>query len=178
MSTQPVIDAIVHCRAVIDEWPEAANCWEMAWREVDTRYAFIDPVLRGLGWNISDPKECVPELRRGSGWLDYGLFDRNGRAIILEGGAPIIAVEAKSLWGHWHHSLEEHEGQLEYYIAAEPPMECGLAVLTNRGDWQLYDIRKGGQFADKLVATVDITAGSVAGGAQVLHEWLSRERWW
>lgn len=93
MSIQSVVDAIEHCRAVIDEWPECASVWELGWREVDTRYAFIDPVLRGLGWNVNDPKECVPECRRGSGWLDYALFDRNGRSIILEGGAPTIAAE-------------------------------------------------------------------------------------
>lgn len=177
MSIKSLVKAIEHCRAVIEEWPEAAQDYAMGFREVDTRYAFIDPIIRGSGWNISDPKECVAELWRGSGRLDYTLFDRNGRATILKGGAPIIAVEAKSLWGRGPFSDDQIE-QLEYYVMVSPAMEQGLGVLTNGADWWVYDITKPDVFADKRVAAVDITEGDLEDAARELHKWLDRERWW
>lgn len=178
MSVEAVAKAIDHCRAVIAEWPECMSEFSMGWREVDTRYAFIDPVLTALGWNVSDPKQVVAEWRRGEGWLDYALFATDGRATILEGGAPIIAVEAKSLWGHWHGSLAEHESQLEYYVTASPAMQQGLGVLTNGAEWHIYDVAKPGEFAEKLVAKVDITEEGSEDVARELYQWLSKERWW
>ena len=35
-----------------------ANNWETS-----TRYIIIDPILRALGWDLSDPKQCVVEFR-------------------------------------------------------------------------------------------------------------------
>lgn len=32
------------------------------WREGHTRYGVIDPIIRALGWNTADPKECHPDL--------------------------------------------------------------------------------------------------------------------
>ena len=142
MSVESVVKALTRCREVIAEWPECIGEWSMAWREVDTRYVFIDPVLSVLGWDVSDPNRVVAEWRRGEGWLDYALFGQDSRDKILEGDAPCIAVEAKSLWGHWHGSLVEHESQLEYYVTASPPMREGLGVLTDGAEWRIYDVRR------------------------------------
>ena len=177
MSVESVAEAIVHCRAVISEWPECMSEWSQGWREIDTRYAFIDPVLTALGWNVSDPKRVVAEWRRGEGWLDYALFAPGSRATILESGAPCIAVEAKSLWGHERSSLAEHESQLQYYVTASPAMQQGLGVLTNGAEWRIYDVAMPGEFADKLVVAVDITVGNVEDAARTLKEWLATDRW-
>ncbi len=177
MSVEAVAKAIDHCRTVIAEWPECMSEFSMGWREVDTRYAFIDPVLTALGWNVSDPKQVVAEWRRGEGWLDYALFAPDGRATIRESGAPCIAVEAKSLWGYGRDLLQEHESQLECYVTAQPRMNRGLAVLTNGAEWRIYDVAKSGEFARKRVAVVDITAGNVEDAARTLNEWLSTDRW-
>ena len=178
MSVEAVAKAIGHCRAVIAEWPECMSEFSMGWREVDTRYAFIDPIINALGWKVCDPKQVVAECKRGEGWLDYAFFDRNGRATILGGEAPIIAVEAKSLWGYGRNLLQEHESQLEYYITACPPMKKGLGVLTNGAEWHIYDVANPGEFAEKLVAKVDITEGGSEDAARELYQWLSKERWW
>ena len=178
MSVQSVTEAIEHCRAVIGEWPECMSEWSLAWREVDTRYAFIDPIINALGWKVCDPKQVVAECKRGEGWLDYAFFDHNGKATILKGEAPVIAVEAKSLWGHWHGSLAEHESQLEYYVTASPAMQQGLGLLTNGAEWHIYDVAKRGAFAEKLVAKVDITEGGSEDAARELYQWLSKDRWW
>ena len=70
MSIKEVEDAILTIRAVVQEWDEA--CLKF-WREDHTRYGIIDPIIRALGWKVSDPKECHPEytaslLKGGAGW--------------------------------------------------------------------------------------------------------------
>ncbi len=152
MTVQSIADAIEHCRAVFNEWPEFTGWPALGWREVDTRYAFIDPLLRGLGWNIDDPKECFAEYPRGAGYLDYACFARNSKPTILEIGAPLIAIEAKSLWFRGSYS-EEHESQLEYYVTVSPAMQRGLGVLTNGAEWWVYDIAKPGEFGANVLPT-------------------------
>ena len=56
--------------------------------ETRTRYALIDPLLRELGWDTSDPSDVVPEYRPGSKRADYAL---------MSAGSPAIMVEAKKL---------------------------------------------------------------------------------
>ena len=58
MITKKVEDAILKIGAVVREWDEVDL---NSWREDHTRYGVIDPVLRALGWNTADPKECHPE---------------------------------------------------------------------------------------------------------------------
>ena len=61
MSIRTVEAAIRHARSVITEWEEA-GFGPIDWMEVHTRYAVIDPVIKALGWNISDPRECHPGI--------------------------------------------------------------------------------------------------------------------
>ena len=56
--------------------------------EAQTRYALIDPLLRTLGWDTSDPAQVVPEYTLSTGRVDYAL---------LADGSPVILLEAKSL---------------------------------------------------------------------------------
>ncbi len=56
--------------------------------ETLTRYALIDPLLRELGWDTSDPSMVVPEYSSGSGRADYALMST---------GRPAMMVEAKKL---------------------------------------------------------------------------------
>ena len=58
--------------------------------ESATRYALVDPVLRGLGWDVSDPDQVVAE------------FDLPGRekadyVLLRPSGSPAVVVEAKRL---------------------------------------------------------------------------------
>ena len=58
--------------------------------ETRTRYAFIDPVLSALGWNLADPTQVKLEFEIEGGKVDYALFKAE-----LE--LPAILVEAKRL---------------------------------------------------------------------------------
>lgn len=72
MNITAIRDAIEKVFATFNEWgPD--------WREAQTRYAIIDPILSALGWDTSDPKECRPEWQfKGSKQrVDYALFSGN-----------------------------------------------------------------------------------------------------
>ena len=57
--------------------------------EALTRYALIDPLLRELGWDTSNPGMVVPEYRVPNNQLaDYVLFNE---------GSPVMVVESKKL---------------------------------------------------------------------------------
>ena len=176
MSIKSVVEAIQHSRGVEGEWREAGL---KEWREEHTRYAIIDPVIRALGWNICDPKECHPEYWRfGDGEaaerVDYALFSKPCLIAIGNGEvSPDIIIEAKRLYL----GLEEHVEQLQRYALAEPPMTGrGLAVLTNGGVWWLYDLSNAGGFPSESVERVDILNGNQLMAAQTLNKWLDRKQ--
>ena len=63
--------------------------------ETSTRYLIIDPILRSLGWDLSDPRDCIVEYRvsdRSQRAVDYALLDGNGD--------PVILIEAKRIDGY------------------------------------------------------------------------------
>ena len=101
MTVVAVEEAIRHGRNVIREWEETGETnWpgENSWREDQTRYAVIDPVIRALGWDTGEPKECYIEYHRpyGTGRVDYALFQDAEMAEIGRGAAePSIEKIAK-----------------------------------------------------------------------------------
>ena len=144
MTIKAVEAAIERIRAVVAEWDSIevpGRDEPPGWGETHTRYAIIDPILRGLGWDTTDPKECHPEYPRPypTGRVDYALFGE-WSAVDIEGGSiePAVIVEAKALRGE----LDEHLDQLEQYATIGPPMVPGdgMAVLTNGNEWRMYDI--------------------------------------
>ena len=73
MTVSAVDTAIRKIREVIREWDDVELNY---WREDHTRYGVIDPIIRALGWDTGDPKECHPEYPRPyrEGRVDYALF--------------------------------------------------------------------------------------------------------
>lgn len=138
--------AIRRVRSVISEWEEAGYGMD-SWREEQTRYAVIDPIISALGWNLSDPKECLREYRRihnddASGRVDYALFIKQSLADIGNGlVAPDVIILSTSL----NVELDSpHIRQLREYTNAEPPMEKGVTALTNGREWKMFTPQKRG----------------------------------
>jgi predicted type IV restriction endonuclease len=56
-------------------------------REALTRATLIDPLLVSLGWNISDPTQCIVEdwvqTSEGPDWADYSLLNPDGTTRII-----------------------------------------------------------------------------------------------
>ena len=95
--------------------------------EYNTRILLIDPVLRKLGWDVENPKlvRMEVELARPAGLrADY---------VLLEHGAPVAIVEAKS-FGRGLNDSRFLNQAVEYtdYAGAQ------LFVLTDGTLWQLY----------------------------------------
>ena len=167
MSARRVEEAIRDMRVTKCEWDKV----ELGhWREIDTRYTFVDPMLGALGWNVSDPKECYPEYSRGDDFVDYALFDST---VMVKIGrwqvAPDAVVEAKSL----STSLDGEVSQLERYVGAEPVMRKGVAVLTDGGRWRIYRVTRNGNLTRDPV-TVNILEGNRGDHARTLNRKLGR----
>ena len=106
--------------------------------ETSTRYLLVDPILRSLGWDLSDPGDCVVEYRvspKSMSAVDYALLDGRGN--------PAVLVEAKRI--DVDTNEQENWEQISGY--ADEAQTARLVVVTNgqywairvrdgKGDWQ------------------------------------------
>ncbi len=159
MAIKDVEAAIKHGIKVMDEH------WDLVCgHETYTRYTIIDPIIWALGWKTHEPNECGVECQRGQqGRVDYALFDRDGKHVIL--------IEAKRL----DRNSANFEEQLAGYARG---IGNGIGVLTDGQMWHLYDLGKRGRFANKHMETVDIYNDSSRQAARALNQALSKRIWW
>ena len=99
---------------------------ELAGNETRTRNALIDPVLRSLEWDVSNPSQVTTEYELPSGRVDYALLDQDGNVAII--------VEAKKLG----EDLTKHRGQLARYAYESRPT---FAILTDGDVWEIHKIQ-------------------------------------
>lgn len=98
--------------------------------EASTRSSLVEPFIRALGYDTSNPREVVPEF-----WANVDIpeavKDQRVDYAILHDGMPIILIECK------HHSskLEKGFNQLFSYYA---PTSARMAILTNGVRYRLY----------------------------------------
>ena len=93
--------------------------------ETRTRTALIDPLLRALGWDVSDPSLVTPEYALQGKWVDYALIGDNG--------GPAVLVEAKKLG----ESLAAHQTQMVNYAVTSGVPYAGL---SDGNHWELYKV--------------------------------------
>lgn len=91
--------------------------------EAHVRQAVIGPVLQALGWDPTDARQWIPEMRVPEGVVDDALLGDNGN--------PLVFVEAKRQ-GNLSPKAEE---QLFDYAAKQG---VPLLVLTDGDIWDLY----------------------------------------
>ena len=87
-----------------------------------TRYVLIDPLLRALGWDLSDPDIVRTEDTVHGTRSDYVLMD-------------VMVIEAKKL----HESLDDQEPKLRKYMKNQ---DVRYGALTDGCVWQIYDAKK------------------------------------
>ena len=108
--------------------------------EALTRYALVDPLLWGMGWDTGDPAQVRPEYTIGDGRADYALF-RDGQ------NNPTVLIEAKSLQteavrgmsdakGRWRHLREAVIQNVGHYCLAD---NIRYAAVTDGQRWEIYD---------------------------------------
>lgn len=94
--------------------------------ETATRYSLIDPLLRHLGWDISNPDEVIPEYGIEKKYSDYAIFK-------IKDKQPFIIIEAKSL-----HSPLEDKSQIGNYIGNST---ARFVIFTDGVKWKLFDFK-------------------------------------
>ena len=109
--------------------------------ETRTRMALIDPLLRALGWDVSDPEMVTPEYKVEGGWADYALLRADGR--------PAATVEAKKLG----EALGSHRAQMLNYANMSGIEYAGL---TDGDHWELYSVFEGGPLQDRQKLEISI----------------------
>ena len=97
--------------------------------ETRTRVSLVDPVLRALGWNPSDPKSVALEYKIEAKSADYALLNDDGK--------PVAIVEAKTI-GKSLGGMDQL-GQIGMYALGG---SVGLVALTDGDRWRLHDLKK------------------------------------
>ena len=133
----PLVDAIETVKRRITE--HGASLRE---NETRTRVALIDPILRALGWDVSDPGLVTLENPTEPGRVDYAL---------LSGGEerPRALVEAKRLGTN----LQAHRSQMVNYAVTQG---IGYAGLTDGNVWEFYDVFKPTALSEKKLLDIVI----------------------
>ncbi len=113
--------------------------------EEQTKKAFIEPVLQGLGWDVHDPFEVHPEYKgdpKGNP-VDYALLDD---------GAAVIFIEAKAL----DVNLDDvkWQGQIAAYAAVAGVKWC---ILTDGDVYSIYNLFAPGDIKQKLFRSITIS---------------------
>lgn len=97
--------------------------------EQATKQSLIGPLFTLLGYDLTDPRQCVPEYK-----VDFGK-ERSTKPIdwaFFNNGKPIFFVEAKEVGK----KLPAYDEQLADYFAKAP--EVKLGILTNGIHWRFF----------------------------------------
>ena len=115
--------------------------------ETLTRYALIDPLLRELGWDTSDPSAVVPEYSSGSGRADYAL---------MSSGKPAMMVEAKKL------GTPLRDKALEQSIGYCLMEGTSHFAVSDGARWEIYETHSLVPIDQKRIVEFDMSADSPA----------------
>ena len=124
--------------------------------EALTRYALIDPLLRGLSWDTADPSQVVVEYRSESGSADYALLGADGK--------PQVIVEAKKLGTPLQTAVQQ---AINYCIIDG----FRYFAVTDGQHWQLYNTHHPGPLSGKLVMGLDVTGSAAQTCLDALALW-------
>jgi hypothetical protein len=97
--------------------------------EQATKKSLIEPLFVALGYDVTDPRECVPEHRE-----DFGQ-GRSAKPVdyaFLRGGVLVFLVEAKDV----SKKLTGYDEQLADYFAK--CSTCKVGILTNGTHWRFF----------------------------------------
>jgi hypothetical protein len=97
--------------------------------EQATKQSLIGPFFTMLGYDLTDPRECLPEYK-----ADFGK-DRSTKPIdwgFKQSGSFAFFVEAKEVGKR----LAGYDEQLADYFAKDPNVKLG--VLTNGAQWRFF----------------------------------------
>lgn len=97
--------------------------------EQATKQSLIGPFFTMLGYDLTDPRECIPEYK-----ADFGK-ERSAKPIdwaFLNNGSFVFFVEAKEVGKR----LAGYDEQLADYFAKDPNVKLG--ILTSGAQWRFF----------------------------------------
>ena len=110
--------------------------------ETRTRQVLIDPLLRELGWDVSDPEAVELEYRVGQQRADYALIF-NGRRVAL--------IEAKRLGS----DLEYNEIMQVLNYANRDGID--YIIVTNGDKWEMYEVFRPAALEERLLMKLGLS---------------------
>lgn len=184
MTIRAVEKAIQHVKAQMTRY-DRYDDYYWSYNETSTRYILIDPMLKALGWNIYDMRQCAVEWpmpfypRKPIGRADYVLGNsRNENVIVIEAKSVKVPISGKR---------SGFENKLGRYTKG---MDRGVGVLTNGLLWHLYQLNSSRQdLKKKHLVTVNISRDTITERqetrsvtthelARILNRQLNKRRWW
>ena len=153
MSVRAVDVAIHRIRALMDEMVDVEPG---DWLPEHTLHVFVDPMLRALGWDPFDYRECRPYCS-GAQKAGYSL---SAGPVTGDSDTPDLVVLAAPLGA----PLAESENCTDSISWSGPGV---VVVLTDGAAWRIYD-------AGRLMVEVDIISLRRGTAAGILSEWMSR----
>ena len=117
----------------------------LAENETRTRQVLIDPLLRKLGWDVSNPNIVQLEYKVKQGQPDYALMSK---------GKPLAVIEAKRLKSDL--GDDQIIQALAYAVAGGIP----YIIITNGDTWEMYDVFKPAEFEDCLLIKLELSQQS------------------
>ncbi len=118
--------------------------------ETRTRQVLIDPLLRELGWDVSDP-EAVQleyavklEYRAGKKWADYTLMFKD-ESMSDDEPKPVAVIEAKPL----ESNLEDDKMMQVLNYANRDGID--YMIVTDGDKWEMYEVFKRGALEERLL---------------------------
>ena len=118
--------------------------------ETRTRQVLIDPLLRELGWDVSDPAAVQLEYavkleyRAGKKWADYTLMFKD-ESMSDDDPKPVAVIEAKSLGS----DLEDDKMMQVLNYANRDGID--YMIVTNGDKWEMYDVFKKARLEERLL---------------------------
>ncbi len=117
----------------------------LAENETRTRQVLIDPLLRRLGWDVSNPNMVQLEYQVKYGQPDYALMSK---------GKPVAVVEAKRLRSDL--GDDPIMQALNYANANGIP----YMIITNGDTWEMYDVFKPATLEERLLMKLELSQQS------------------
>lgn len=119
----------------------------LEWR---TRIVLIDPLLKVLGWDVTNPEIVKLEHPIKKSKFDYAFCDENDKILLI--------VEAKK----FNDPFQSMEAQLGKYLLST---DVTYFLLTNGSEWILYNMNKGGVLKDKVEFEIHLQTQSTSSAA-------------
>lgn len=152
--------------------------------EALTRYALVDPLLRGLGWDTGDPAQVQPEYLLDDGRASRADYVLLGDDLDESGGTkPVLLIEAKKLSKECDESQHdspqgrliedkelpsEGDAEKELWNAALQALPYAASAkvryfaATDGQRWHVYDSEKEGGLEKGRISCFDLMEGKKA----------------